>query len=58
MSGNEEKIPALQMGAIGFMLKPVTIDGIGDAFKKIEDTISAKLHKLLIIEDDDIQPTQ
>ncbi|QEN04927.1 response regulator [Thiospirochaeta perfilievii] len=55
MSGNEEKIPALQMGAIGFMLKPVTIDGIGDAFKKIEDTISAKLHKLLIIEDDDIQ---
>ena len=55
MSGNEKSIPAMKMGAIGFMMKPVTIDGIKDAFEKLEGIITTSLHKLLIVEDDQLQ---
>ncbi len=55
MSGKDESLEAMKMGAIGYMLKPVTLDGIKDAFEKIEHSIADGLNKLLIIEDDQIQ---
>ncbi len=55
MSGNEEKLPAMKMGAIGYMMKPVNLEGLKDAFEKIEETISSRLHRLLIVEDDELQ---
>ncbi|MBN2618958.1 MAG: response regulator [Spirochaetales bacterium] len=55
MSGNEEKLTAMQMGAIGYMTKPVSLDAIKEAFEKIEETISSRLHNLLIVEDDKLQ---
>ncbi|OQY38240.1 MAG: hypothetical protein B6229_06360 [Spirochaetaceae bacterium 4572_7] len=55
MSGQDENLSAMKMGAIGYMMKPVSIDGIIKAFEKIEEMISSKVHKLLIVEDDTIQ---
>lgn len=55
MSGHEDSLPAMQMGAVGYMKKPITLEEITDAFKKIESTLSSKVHKLLIVEDDQLQ---
>lgn len=46
---------ALQMGAIGYMVKPVEISGLRGAFKTIEDIISKRVRKVLVVEDDQIQ---
>jgi len=46
---------SLQMGAIGFMLKPVKLDEIKDAFVKLEAKFSKKINHVLIVEDDELQ---
>jgi len=47
----------LQMGAIGFMLKPVKHDAIKKAFGKLETKFSKKINRVLIVEDDERQRT-
>jgi len=49
-----EKV-SLQMGAIGFMLKPVKHDEIKEVFKKLEAKFSKKIDHVLIVEDDKLQ---
>lgn len=55
MSGNEEKLPAMQMGAIGYMIKPLSLAHVKDAFEKLENSISSNFHHLLVVEDDKLQ---
>lgn len=55
MSGNEESLPAMKMGAVGYMMKPVSLENVKEAFEKIENSISSTIHKLLIVEDDQLQ---
>lgn len=43
---------AMEMGAIGFLSKPVTQENLESALQKIENTISKTRHHLLLIEDD------
>jgi CheY-like chemotaxis protein/HAMP domain-containing protein len=55
MSVSEKNIDAMKMGAIGFLNKPASMKKLKEAFKKIEDTISRTIKKLLIVEDDERQ---
>jgi CheY-like chemotaxis protein/CHASE3 domain sensor protein len=46
---------ALRMGALGYLTKPVTIEKVRSALGRIENTISKKLRRVLLIEDDERQ---
>lgn len=51
VSGSDQGMDAKRMGAIGFLLKPVSMAELGDAFKKIEQFASKAVKKLLILSD-------
>ena len=55
MSVEDYSQTALQMGAIGFMLKPLKRDEIKNAFEKLDATFSKKTNRVLIVEDDKLQ---
>ena len=55
MSVEDYSKTALQMGAIGFMLKPLKRDEIKNAFEKLEAKFSKKVNRVLIVEDDELQ---
>ena len=55
ISGRERSSSAMGMGAIGFLTKPVAQDQLLGAFERIEQVISKKMKKLLVVEDDKIQ---
>ena len=46
---------ALQMGAIGYVLKPAKRDELKAAFAKFESKLSQKIKRVLIVEDDTLQ---
>lgn len=46
---------ALQMGAIGYMLKPVKYDQIKEAFTKLENKFLQKTSRVLVVEDNELQ---
>lgn len=54
MSGHDKRMDAMQKGAIGYLTKPVTKEGLDTAFSRIDNTISKDIKKLLVIEDDDV----
>ncbi len=45
---------ALSMGAMGYALKPVTREGLHEAFKKLEEKLSTRMRRLLVVEDDEV----
>lgn len=55
ISGYDRRKEGLELGAFDFMHKPVSKDDLRGAFDKIEDFISKKLKKLLIVEDNESQ---
>ncbi len=52
---HDYKDKALQMGAIGYIIKPVKREALKAAFNKIEAKLSQKLKRVLIVEDDKLQ---
>lgn len=52
VSVDDATMNAYQMGAIGFLSKPVDAQGLDEIFKKIETFIDRAVKNLLIIEDD------
>jgi tubulin-specific chaperone A len=54
ISGLDKRMAAMNMGAIGFLQKPVTQEGLDSALSKIDQTISKDIKKLLIVEDDKV----
>ena len=54
MSATEQSSEAKKMGAIGYLLKPVSMAELGDAFKKIEQFLAQTVKNLLVVVD---QPT-
>ncbi len=48
---------AMKMGAIGYLTKPVSIDNINRIFGKIEQMITQKVKKLLVVEENEKQRT-
>ena len=52
ISASDQQKDARKMGAIGYLLKPVSMGELGEAFKRIEEFISDALKNLLILVDD------
>jgi CheY-like chemotaxis protein len=55
ISGYDKRKEGLELGAFDFIQKPVAKEDLKNAFDKIEDFVSKKLKKLLIVEDNDLQ---
>ena len=53
ISASDARMDALKMGAVGFLTKPVDMEGLKGAFEKMEDIISKPARKLLIVEVDE-----
>ncbi len=54
ISAIDKNLDAMRMGAIGYLTKPVSLDMLNDAFRKIEDTISKSVKRLLVVDDEEI----
>lgn len=54
ISAQDQTHQALQMGAIGYLTKPVTLEQLHSAFRTVEEMISKHLKHLLIVENDEI----
>jgi signal transduction histidine kinase/CheY-like chemotaxis protein/HAMP domain-containing protein len=52
VSAREETPEPKQKGAIGYLLKPASSEGLTSAFQKIESVLSSKVKKILVVEDD------
>ncbi|MBF9017917.1 MULTISPECIES: response regulator [unclassified Oceanispirochaeta] len=55
MSGNDDNLQAMRMGAIGYLTKPVSISDVESALCKIDRFTDAHISTLLVVEDDDVQ---
>jgi signal transduction histidine kinase/DNA-binding response OmpR family regulator len=55
VSGHDYTESALQMGAIGYALKPLKRDELKLVFKKLEEKFSQKFRRVLIVEDNLLQ---
>ncbi len=55
ISGYDRRKEGMELGAFDYMRKPVSKNDLQGAFDKIEDFVSKKLKKLLIIEDNEKQ---
>jgi len=53
ISASELSLEAKKMGAIGYLLKPVSMDDLGEAFKKIERFVANKLKNVLMVVDNE-----
>ncbi|MFP4582702.1 MAG: response regulator [Desulfococcaceae bacterium] len=51
----DQPMDALRMGAVGFLTKPVTVDALEDAFRRIENVTTRPVKRLLVVEDDPVQ---
>ncbi len=55
ISGADNALDALRMGAVGFLTKPIGVERVEEAFAKIEDVINKPVSSLLVVEDDPVQ---
>jgi len=55
MSVEEELQRGLRMGAFSYLSKPVTSEGLGNAFEKMNEYINKVVKTLLVVEDNKIQ---
>ena len=55
VSATDQPMDALRMGAVGFLTKPVTVDALEDAFRRIENVTARPVKRLLVVEDDPVQ---
>ncbi len=52
LSAEDLSEAALQMGAVGYALKPATRDQLREVFDRIESKLSQKVRRVLLVEDD------
>ncbi|MES2940814.1 MAG: response regulator [Pseudomonadota bacterium] len=52
LSAEDLTEPALQMGAIGYAMKPATREQLREIFQRLEAKLSQKLKRVLVVEDD------
>ena len=55
VSANDRSEVAMQMGAIGYSLKPTTREQLKAIFSKLEGKLSQKVKRVLLVEDDALQ---
>ena len=52
VSVEDRKETALQMGAVGYALKPTTRDALKEVFGRLEEKLAQKVKRVLLVEDD------
>ncbi|MBW9114818.1 response regulator [Rhizobium cauense] len=55
VSANDYAETAFSLGAVGYMLKPVKREQLVDVLQKLESKLSQRMHRVLIVEDNEIQ---
>ncbi|MEO8023186.1 response regulator [Polaromonas sp.] len=55
VSGDDLSEEALQMGAIGYALKPTTREQLKEVFQKLGDKLAQKIKRVLLVEGDALQ---
>ena len=55
VSANDYMQTAMSLGAIGYMLKPVKREQLVDALHQLETRFSQNMHRILLVEDDEVQ---
>jgi CheY-like chemotaxis protein/signal transduction histidine kinase/CHASE3 domain sensor protein len=55
ISGTDNRKEGLSLGAIDYIQKPVTSNDLNNAFGRIEEILTKKIKKLLVVEDNEIQ---
>ncbi|MBV9530205.1 MAG: response regulator, partial [Bradyrhizobium sp.] len=55
VSASDHTQTALSLGAVGYMLKPVKREQLVDVLKRLEEKLSQRMHRVLIVEDDPLQ---
>ena len=55
ISASDNSLDAMKMGGIGYLTKPVSMDGLREVFGRIEHVISRPVKNLLLVEDEEIQ---
>jgi DNA-binding response OmpR family regulator len=53
ISAADERVLALQKGAIGYLQKPASLDALDAVFAGIEELFQRNIRKLLVVEDDE-----
>ncbi|KQY41429.1 MULTISPECIES: response regulator [Rhizobium/Agrobacterium group] len=55
VSGDDHAETAFSLGAVGYMLKPVKREQLIEVLQKLEAKLSQRVHRVLIVEDNQIQ---
>jgi CheY-like chemotaxis protein len=55
VSAEDHSGTAFSLGAIGYALKPIKRDELVQVLEKLEDKLSKRVHRVLIVEDDPVQ---
>lgn len=55
VSAADSTSAALQMGAVGYVIKPTTRDRLKQVFEKLESKLTQKVKRVLLVEDDAVQ---
>ncbi|MCR6652213.1 MAG: response regulator [Cellvibrionaceae bacterium] len=55
ISASDRMEAALQMGAVGYAVKPTTRESLQQMFEKIEEKLTRKMKRVLLVEDDPLQ---
>jgi CheY-like chemotaxis protein/signal transduction histidine kinase/CHASE3 domain sensor protein len=55
VSGDDHAETAFSLGAVGYMLKPVKREQLIEVLQKLEAKLSQRVHRVLVVEDNEIQ---
>ncbi|MDR3461283.1 MAG: response regulator [Beijerinckiaceae bacterium] len=55
ISGSDHAQTAFSLGAVGYLRKPVKREDVADVLQKLEMKLSQRMHRVLVVEDDDTQ---
>jgi CheY-like chemotaxis protein len=55
VSGADHTQTALSLGAVGYKLKPVKHEQLADVLNRLEAKLAQRMHRVLIVEDDERQ---
>ena len=55
VSGIDNARSALELGAVGYMLKPIKPEEISKAFQALEERLTTRMRRVLVVEDDAVQ---
>jgi CheY-like chemotaxis protein len=55
VSGDESSAPAMEMGAIGYAIKPTSREQLKEVFSALEGALQQKVRRVLLVESDEAQ---